>query len=251
MPSSGASTRHRSRRAHRAVPPHLATWQLELSPDGRNSSTITTGRQTTGALPACSPPSSAGACGFADLSTRQSSPRTSSFRSSEKRHERPRRSRRSISTRWRALAGRCCKAWCRRWSPRRSTSSSSARPYGSRMQEICGVAYAASSRPASSSDADLPVRDERVRAYLFPEIHRSPITGSLLPRRDDGDPDRLCRGATTKAMMIGLIILATAASSSIFRSRIPFLIAVLHAEDRRHLHLAGFIIGIWARTSNS
>jgi len=36
-------------------------------------------------------------------------------------------------------------------------------------------------------------------------------------------------------MMFGLIILATAASSSIFRSRIPFLIAVLHAEDRRHL----------------
>jgi len=53
---------------------------------------------------------------------------------------------------------------------------------GSRMQEICGVAYAASSRPASSSDADLPVRDERVERIYFPKFTGPSLLGSLLSR---------------------------------------------------------------------
>ena len=113
---------------------------------------------------------------------------------------------------------------------------------GSRRRVLWRV-HRAGADHARAADAE---RIERLLRHLFPALHRHDLRESC-PRRS-----RRCEivlgyvgAAATKSVIIGLIILATAASSCPAH-RPPVLDGALLVLTSFTFSLFGFIIGIWA-----
>ncbi len=117
---------------------------------------------------------------------------------------------------------------------------------GARMQEIDGVAYALSSCRADHALAADAEHLQRVLRHLFPALHRHDLRGFVGPVSPFEIVTAYVGAAATKSVILGLIILATAALFVPLRIEHPLWMLAFLVLTAVTFSLFGFIIGIWA-----
>ena len=179
-----------------AVPDALADWDLALADDGHVLHyQFDRHAERTGIASLMRGSADLG-IGFKDLSTRESSledifvepdPQPEDAR----RDEPAMASRRSTASKWRGPAAPCGRAWSRRSSPPRSTSSSSARPSAAACRHERGP-FRQLHRPRPDPAVGVHAVDlQRQLRHLFSQVHRDHLraaVGADLEPRERSSP---------------------------------------------------------------